>query len=298
MSISKIKLTVFPGCFALTKQLAVTISTLKVLQYLNVEVEIPRNINCCGFAFRSIYPLTSMYLTSRLLATLYNPDSIGILTLCNGCYLMLREIVAKLRSDPKLWNSIKINLKEEGIEIADIPRIVHPVELFHDLIGVKILKSIAVENRYRNVIVATHYGCHALRPSDIPSFDNTVNPNKMEKIIESLGFITKDYPERLDCCGATLLASNPKLAMKLAYNKIRRTLDWGFNLLVTTCPYCFEMLDSKQEAIANMFGDEPRMPVMLLTQLIGLHLGLDEHDLAIHFNLSPIDRILPHIVKR
>ncbi len=291
------KVVIFTGCFTLVKQIAVEVSILKVLQYLNIEPIVPRNINCCGFAFRSIYPSTSLYLTARLLASLHNPETIGILTLCNGCYLMLRETVYRLKEDRKLLEGIKSHLKEEGLELKEIPRIIHPIEFFHDIIGIKMLEN-AKRRQYSDIVVATHYGCHALRPSTTPSFDNPMNPSKMERVIEALGFRTRDYPERLDCCGAVLLATNPNLAMRLAYNKISGTSRWGFSLLVTTCPYCFEMLDSRQEAIMQMFSDEPKLSVMLLSQLIGLQIGLSESDVALNLNLSPIDRILPYIVKR
>lgn len=291
------KVVVFPGCFALAKQVPVEASTLKVLQYFNVEAVVPRNMNCCGFAYRSVYPRVSLYLTSRLLASLYDEDAVGVLPLCNGCYLMLRETALKLRENPKQVELVKKYLREEGLDFRGIPRIIHPVELLHDFIGVKVLAS-AGGNGGSGVLVAAHYGCHALRPSTVPSFDNPHNPVKMERIIEALGFKTRDYPERLDCCGAVLLASNYNLAMKLAYSKINGTARWGFKLLVTTCPYCFEVLDARQEAIMQAFNEEPKLPVMLLTQLIGLRLGLSESDVALNFNLSPIESVLPLLVKR
>lgn len=291
-----VKLAVFTGCFTLSKQVAVELSMLKVLQHLNVEPIIPRSVNCCGFAFRGLYPSISLYLTGRLLASLtaLHPD--GVLTLCNGCYLMLREVTHRLRENRRLLEVIRSQLRDEGFELREVPRIVHPVELFHDIVGIKLLESTGGGSS--NLLVATHYGCHALRPSTTPSFDNPVNPRKMERIVEVLGFKTRDYPERLDCCGAVLLATNPSLAMKLAYSKISGAARWGFHLLVTTCPYCFEMLDARQEAVMQMFGDEPKLPVVLLTQLIGLRLGLSEGDVALHLNLSPIDSILPQILRR
>jgi len=293
-----VRLTLFTGCFTLVKQVAVEASILSVLKYFNIELVVPRSVNCCGFAFRSVYPSLSLYLTGRLLASLYDAESSGILALCNGCYLMLREAIHRLRENPRQLEFVRSYLREEGLDLRSIPRIVHPIELFHDMIGIEVLRGISRGGQDRNTVIATHYGCHALRPSTIPSFDNPLNPSKMERIIEALGFRTRDYPERLDCCGAVLLASNPSLAMKMAYSKISGTARWGFQLLVTTCPYCFEMLDSRQEAVMQMFGDEPKLPVMLLTQLIGLQIGLSEGSVALNLNLSPVDRVLPYILRR
>ena len=292
------RLTVFTGCFTLVKQIAVEVSTLRVLQYFNIEPVIPQRVNCCGFAFRGIYPSISLYLTGRLLASLSNAESEGVLALCNGCYLMLREVVQRFRENYRELEAVRRRLREEGLDLKSIPRIIHPIELFHDIIGVEALRSVRGSRLSGDILVATHYGCHALRPSTLPSFDTPLNPHKMERVAEALSFKTRDYPERLDCCGAVLLASNPSLAMKLAYAKISGTVRWGFHLLITTCPYCFEMLDSRQEAAMQLFGEEPKLPVMLLTQLIGLQLGLSERDVGINFNLSPIDRVLPLILRR
>jgi len=173
----------------------------------------------------------------------------------------------------------------EGLEYGE-PEILHVVEFFHNE-----LKGREAVRPLKGLRLGAHYGCHSIRGS-FKGFDKAKNPGMIEDILAMLGAeAVRDYPGRLDCCGATLMAVDPEIGFTLASGKMTQSQEAGLDALVTPCPYCFEMLDSRQETLAELKG-APSIPVLLLQQAIGLAHGIDRRELGLNLNMSPVDRIL------
>ncbi|MCL4474694.1 MAG: heterodisulfide reductase, partial [Nitrospirae bacterium] len=45
--------------------------------------------------------------------------------------------------------------------------------------------------------------------------------------------------------------------------------------IVVSCPLCHFMLDAKQRAVEKELGEKIRLPVLYITQLLGIALGID-----------------------
>ena len=55
--------------------------------------------------------------------------------------------------------------------------------------------------------------------------------------------------------------------------------------IVTPCPMCHFNLDAKQKDIEKHFDIEVRLPVLYITQLIGLAFGLQPRELGLNRNV-------------
>jgi heterodisulfide reductase subunit B len=121
--------------------------------------------------------------------------------------------------------------------------------------------------------VAAHYGCHALRPSDVVALDNPHAPTVFERLLAAAGARTVDWPRRLECCGAPIGASSAVLAGRMRAAKLADACDAGAGWLCTACPWCQDQL-----APAAPAG----LRVVLYTQVLGLALGLDAAALGMH----------------
>ena len=164
--------------------------------------------------------------------------------------------------------------------------------MLYDDVGVEKIKQ-AAKKSLGGLKVAAYYGCHLVRPRHYPRPVDPENPVKIEEIIEALGGSTEDYPDKLGCCGAMVLPFSAETAAKIAALKLKTFAEMGFDLVVTSCPYCFEMLDSKQEVAKSISGEEFRsVPAMYLTQLVGLCMGFKPLELGLHLNMSPVDEVL------
>ena len=69
-----------------------------------------------------------------------------------------------------------------------------------------------------------------------------------------------------------------------AFELIRRLLqsaeDYRADLIVCICPMCQLNLDAYQGRVNNFFNEEFQLPVLFLTQLLGVALGIDWKELG------------------
>jgi heterodisulfide reductase subunit B len=139
--------------------------------------------------------------------------------------------------------------------------------------------------------IAAHYGCHILRPSEIGRPDDSENPQKIEGILKSLGAEPMSYPSKLDCCGAPLLANLPESALTKTGQKLQVIQELGIHGLVDVCPWCHKMFDNRQVKAGETIAAKLEVPVLYLTQLLGLAMGISPEKLGLELNLSPVEKI-------
>lgn len=284
------KFLLYLGCTIPTKQYAYEVSVRSVMPKLGIELVEFEEATCCGFPLKGINKDAWIYMSARILA-LAGRYELPILTLCNGCDLSLRETMFFLNRYSRLKSEISDMLKEEGLELKNYVRVVHTIELLHDIVGVEKIKR-AVVKPLKGLKIASYPGCHVLRPSKIPRPENGEDPKKIDSIIKAVGGETYDYPDKRGCCGATMLPYDAENAIRISAERIRTLKNHGFDCVVTSCPYCFEMLDAKQEVARSLLRDENvSIPVLYLTQLVGLAMGLKPEELGLHLNMSPVEEV-------
>lgn len=289
------KLALYLGCVISTEQYAYEISARKVLPKMGIELVDVEGANCCGYPLRGINTFFWLYLATRNIA-LIEKMKMDALVLCNGCHLSLTEAKTMLDKDPELKDQINSLLEEEGLHYTGNIRIRHTLQVLYDDIGVDKIKELVV-HPIKNLKLAAFYGCHIIRPSSIGRPDDSINPHKMEELIQVIGGETEYYPERVECCGAGLVAYS-MTALKIAATRLKAIKSYGFDGIITSCPYCFKMLDAKQHFIKQTLGEESiDIPVFYYLQLLGLAMGIKEEKLALNLNLSPVDRVLEVIRK-
>ena len=287
----KIRFAFYPGCTVGSEQYAYEISARKVFPELGIELVDVEGFSCCGYPLKSVSLPAWAYLSARNLA-LAEKSNLDIFPLCNGCNLSFREVNQCLKEDPDLRERLKGMLSSEGLKYAGEARSWHVLEVMRNAVGIEKIRS-AVKNPLRGLKIATHYGCHALRPGELKILDDSENPHYLEELIAPLGATAEDYPERLDCCGQGLAITTGKTALAISGAKIKAIQDRGFDAVVTVCPFCMKMLDSKQNAI-KITTKQPdlNLPVLYYTQLLGLAMGISPEELGMNLNLSPVGEIL------
>jgi heterodisulfide reductase subunit B len=289
------------GCTIPTQEYAYEVSAREVLPRLGVNLIDLQNAACCGQPLKGIDNLGWLYLASRNIALAEQQGAETLLALCNGCHVSICEAKHILETDDDLRKTINEMLAEEDLEIQGHVRIRHLLDFLHDDIGVQKIKQ-TVENssnfRYlENLKLAAHYGCHIIRPSSIERPDQLDDPSKLEALIEVTGAGTAKYPERLECCGAPMLAAVDKEAFQIAGNKLLAIQNRGFDGVINVCPFCERMLE-RQEAISRITGLNVSVPSMYYTQLLGLAMGIETEQLGFQLNMSSIEKLLNKITTR
>jgi len=269
----------------------------ETLPKLGVELVDMKGASCCGFpALSSVSKMGWHYLSARNLA-IAEEMGLDLLPLCNGCHLSFIETMHFLEEDPELSNIINGNLEKEGLRYEGKVKVVHLLEVLHDKVGADKISSQVVKP-LGGLKLASHPGCHAIRPSDLQKVDDPEDPRKLDTLIKALGAETFDYPEKIDCCGSQLAVASGRTTLKIAGDKLKAVKSYGFDGLITTCPFCFKMYDGRQRAIKGALKDNTLdLPVFYYTQLLGLAIGLGPEKLGLDLNLSPKDPVLERMLE-
>lgn len=292
------KFALYLGCTTQSEQYALEASVRETLPKLGVELVDMSNTSCCGFpALSSVSRNAWMYLTARNLAV-SEEMNLPILPLCNGCHLSFLEVKHALAEDQDLRENIDEKLANEDLSYSGNIEIVHLLEILHDKIGFERIRE-KVQISLKDLKIAAHPGCHAIRPTGIQYVDNSEDPVKLDNLITAIGAKTFDYPEKIDCCGSQLAVASGRSTLKIAGEKLQKVTSYGFDALTTTCPFCFKMYDGRQRAIIGTFKDPSlSIPVFYYTQLLGLSMGSDPNLLGLMLNQSPVDSIINRIVEK
>ena len=290
------KFAFYPGCTVQSEQYAYEISARRIFPKLGIQLIDVEGFSCCGYPLKNVSVPAWFYLTARNLA-LAEKLGLDIFPLCNGCNLSFCEVKHYLNKDPTLKERINSLLSMEGLTYTGKAKSVHILRVLREVIGIDKIQA-AVKMPLAGLKLAAHYGCHALRPSKLGMPDDPEDPQSLEELIEALGAVTEEYPERLDCCGQGLAMTTGKTALTISGLKLKAVQDHGFDGLVTICPFCTKMLDAKQNAIKVSTGQKNlKMPVIYITQVLGLAMGMKVEELALNLNLSPVGDTLKKLGK-
>jgi len=279
----------YPGCVMPTEQYAYELSIREVMPLLDVQlVDVP-GFSCCGEPIKSVNQLMTLYLAARNIA-LAEQEQLDLFAPCPLCHLAFSECKYVLNQNSATKKRIKDLLAEEGLTYTGSLSLVTTVDLLHDIIGLPQVKK-NVSTPLTGITVATHYGCHLIRPKEIGRPVDSENPRKMENILEAIGATPRDYPEKLDCCGALLQTNLPESALTKTGQKLAAVQEQGFDVFIDVCPWCHRMFDAKQSKAGETVATNLHIPVMYLTQLVGLAFGIDKDKLGLPFNLSPVEKL-------
>jgi heterodisulfide reductase subunit B len=204
-------------------------STRKTLPKLGVDLFDIDEFSCCGYPLRSYSDASWLYLGARNLA-LAEKAEIDMLPLCNGCYCSISEVKHILDDDEEIRAKVNNALKEEGLKYEGTRGVRHILEVLHQDIGLEKINR-SIERELSGFKFATHCGCHAYRPSVVRYTDDPEDPKMLDEITQALGIETPYYPEKLDCCGASLILSNYEAAFKLGRRQVENSSMMNFKFL-------------------------------------------------------------------
>ncbi|MCK4347125.1 MAG: CoB--CoM heterodisulfide reductase iron-sulfur subunit B family protein [Thermoplasmatales archaeon] len=283
------KYVFYPGCIMSTEQYAYEMSIREILPKIDIELVDVEDFSCCGAPMKSVNQLMTLYLSARNLS-IAQKEGLDLFAPCPVCHLSFSECQRIMENNAEMRDRINEMLSSEDLQYNGSVNLVNIVDLLHDHVGIDKIKKL-VKKPLENLKVATHYGCHLIRPSEVGRPVDSENPQKMETVLKALGAKPLDYAEKLDCCGAMIQANLPESALTKTGQKLVAVQEQGFDVFVDVCPWCHRMFDSKQTKAGETVAAKLDVPVVYLTQLLGLAFGIDKKRLGMDLNLSPVDKI-------
>jgi heterodisulfide reductase subunit B len=139
-------------------------------------------------------------------------------------------------------------------------------------VGIAAIKE-KVTKPLQGLKVAAYYGCLITRPHAITEFEDPEQPVIMDKMLETLGAETVKWSHKTECCGGGFAVSDTDIVIDMGGQVLEAARQAQADAIVTACPMCQTNLDTRQHLISRDRKINYNMPVIYLTQLMGLAFG-------------------------
>jgi len=266
------KFALFLGCNIPVRLKSYETASRAVLGALGVSlVDIPA-FNCCGYPLRNI-DFKAFVLSAARNMALAERAHLPMLMLCQCGYGTLRMATHLMRQNPDLRQEVNTILAREELTYEGAGEVKHLFTVLSKDVGLEAIRQ-KVARPYENLKIATHYGCHGLRPSKVVTFDDPVAPSLFDALVQVTGAESVDWPLKLACCGGPLLGTNDALSFSFTDRKLADAKKAGAHYLATGCSFCQIQFDTARKETTPDGATNDRVPPLLYPQLLGCAMGI------------------------
>ena len=273
------KYAYYPGCSSESSARDQHASSIAVALALGIDFVKIEGWSCCS--------ATPGHHTDRVLAAalsaanliLAQDMGLDVVVNCAACYSRL-----------KMANYEVLNHSDMRRKIADAigrdydgrVNVKHFMEVLLEGYGADDLEK-AFTHSLAGLKVASYYGCLLVRPNEVTHFDDPENPKSLDNLVNAMGGESLDWPYKVECCGNSLsLTTRSKLVVSLSDSIIGMARAAGAECIAVACPLCQVNLDLRQIDIKKQTGRQYDMPILYITQLMGLCLGIPVEKLGLN----------------
>lgn len=282
------RVAIYPGCSLEGTASGFDTSLKRVLAELDLDLKDMSDWSCCGAT--SAHALDhSMYLglALRNLSLAEAQGCSELLAPCAACYHRLASANKEFSEDSALLDSVAT---ETDMPYGGSIKVRNVLDFLANIIGTDRISS-KVKNPLEHLKVASYYGCLNTRVPRMKPFDDAAYPMSMDRIIESIGARALDWEYKTECCGASLFVTSESTATRLVAKILKDAEARGADCIAVACPMCHNNLDTKQADIRQQYGIEKPIPVLFVTQLMGLAFGMTESELQLGDSFVPFQSI-------
>ncbi|KIX14376.1 CoB--CoM heterodisulfide reductase iron-sulfur subunit B family protein [Dethiosulfatarculus sandiegensis] len=281
----------FLGCTVPVRNLNYELSARKVAEALDITLKDLPEFGCCGFPLKANDQRAALIIAARALAQA-GETGLPLVALCSACTGTLSEAAHLLDHNEETRDEVNQKLKPLGLEYKPGVNVKHFARFLYEDVGVDALKKTFTQ-KLDSFTFAPHYGCHYLKPSEVTGkFDDPENPVTLTRLIEATGAKSLNYSSMKDCCGGGLLGTDENLAGSMAGQKLMELGHTEVTALAVICPFCNVMYEGQQKSILKKKEADFKVPVVYLTQILGLAMGYSPNDLGFKLNrVKPKDLV-------
>jgi heterodisulfide reductase subunit B2 len=276
------KLGFYPGCSLLGSSREYGESFRALAPALGLDLQEIPDWNCCGAsAAHNLNRDLSLALPARVLGLAERAGLTEVVAPCSACYSRLAVTNHELQDE---------KLRKRICDIAEVDykgtvKIVNVLEVLARFAANGLARKVVEPFKHK---VACYYGCYLVRPAEITKFDRPEDPQSMDDLMKVIGAEPIDWAFKTECCGAGFSVSRTDLVAKLSGQILNDAVRRGAEAIIVACPMCQVNLDLRRDAITGYLGKEHTIPVLYISQAIGLALGMDEQSLGLHRHIVPV----------
>jgi heterodisulfide reductase subunit B len=259
----------FPGCSLTSSAYDFSLSFQYVARALDMELVEVRDWVCCGASSgHATSHLVSIALPVLSLSHAEQDGFNKLIAPCLACLSRFKAANLELEHDAKLRETIHqiFDYKYQGKV-----KVYHPLEVFLEMGLDKIRER--MRKRLSGLKIACYYGCVLTRPPKVARFDNVENPQSMDSIVKTLGAQPIEWSYKTECCGVSMTLTRSDIVLKLTNDILREAKEAGADAIAVACPLCQANLDGRQMQIEETYKIRYGIPIIYITQLMGLAFG-------------------------
>lgn len=276
----------FPGCSLKSSATPYDISTRRVAELFELDLEELEDWNCCGAtSYMSVNELMSFAISARNLV-LAERTGKDLIASCSACFATLNKTEAYLKEHDDLKEKVEKCLDAANLSYRGGVRVRHLLDIFVNDVSPETIRS-KIKVDLHDLKLAPYYGCQIVRPKN--DFDHHEAPTSLDDLLRNLGAHVVDYPYKVKCCGASLIATDERAALELVDKLLFCAVENGADAVITTCPLCHMNLDGYQERINGIFNKNYSLPILYFTQVIGLAAGFTMEEMGIDKCITPVN---------
>jgi heterodisulfide reductase subunit B len=279
------RIAYYPGCSLHASAKEFDLSTRAVCAALGLELVEIEDWNCCGAtAAHAINDDLAIGLAGRNLALAVRQGLDAVLAPCAACFGRLKYAAKALGAGHGTLPEDLDARAAAGVRVHNI------LDALLNLAGLEAIRQRA-SKPISGVRPAAYYGCLLVRPPEIAEFDDPENPTSMERILSAAGAQPVEWYHKLECCGASLAVTNTPSAVRLCAQILAHAKAAGADCIAVACPMCQTNLDTRQAAAAARLGTDLDLPVVYVTELLGLAFGIEPAKLGLRRHIVDAMRL-------
>ena len=269
---------------------------------LGLKLVEPEGWTCCGSSaahgrdhvLATVLPVQNLSLIEQCGFT-------EVTAPCSACYFRFKSALydmgcAPAPSQGEGWGEGRCaDLRSEiaqrtGYAYQNRLRVLSVLDLLVEKVGMDRIAA-RVTKPLRSLRVVSYYGCLLTRPPQITGAEHAENPQQMDRIVATMGADAVDWSYKTECCGGSLSLTQTELALALTRKLLLAARALDTDVITTSCPMCHVNLDARQ----SQLGLDFQIPVLYITQLMGLAFGLPARRLALEKNMVGPKTVLDRI---
>jgi len=271
------KYAYYPGCSSHSTARDMHESAEAVARQLGIELVEIKGWSCCG--------ATAAHQTDRVMAAAFPAVNLAMakemgldtVVTCAACYNRMKTANHEVTSSKDMKSRVADAL---GKEYDGSAQVKHFVEVLLKDYGLDKLRK-NFKRSLNGLKVACYYGCFLVRPHEVTGFDDPENPTSLDRLVTAMGGKALDWPYKVECCGGGLNLTRTDVVVKLSGSIIEMARESGADCIAVACPMCQASLDLRQKDYEKETGKKLDMPIVYVTQLLGLCLGIPEKELGL-----------------
>jgi len=266
----------------------------RVLDAFGIELVEMKGTRCCPepYAVLGLGRDAWLGLASRNLSIAEEMKH-DILTPCPGCYNTLKTANSNLRNNSSQRNRTNALLSKIGREFKGHIEVEHTANVLYNKVGLEKIAG-AIKHPLSGLKVATHYGCHLLKPSKVTGVADSERPMMLDQLVEMTGAESVPYMRKTLCCGGPISSVDENTSYAIAREKLLKVRQAGADCLVVACPACMIQYDTNQPSIEKTFGETYEVPVLYHTELLCLAMGMAFDEIGFHHQVN-VNKVLERI---